>query len=225
MPQDSNYTADDNSFLASSRKALSAERPAFLLDIGSPGNLTGAPWATRVAQLAKENGLRSKQTLRRTPLHVSGVGTGGQEAKWDATLPICLQTEDGRLVQGAFTTPILDTDLPSLLGLNTMVEQRAVIDLRKLTITFCGPDDRALQYPTGSDTYPLFRAKSGHLMLPCCQYDAASTAPVDKTLVLVHEETTESTESGQSSSSSSSIAPQSNRRPVTLSGDAAPAEE
>jgi hypothetical protein len=220
MPQDSQYCSDDHMFLASSRKSSAAERPAFLLDIGSPGNLTGAPWATLVAKLASEHNLRSKQTLRRTPLHVSGVGTGGQEAKWDATLPICLQTEDGRLVQGAFTTPILPTDLPSLLGLNTMVEQRAVIDLRTLTITFCGPDDRPLQYPNGSDTYKLHRAKSGHLMLPCCQYDASSTAPVDKSLVLIHEETTQSTESGQSSSSSSSDAPLSNRLAVTRTSDA-----
>ena len=92
--------------------------------------------------------------------------------EYDCALPIYLKTVDGRVVQGTFHTPTIKgaSPLPALLGLKTLRERRAIIDFRGLTMTLCGPDDRPLEYPTGSDTFQLEQAPSGHCMLPCCEY-------------------------------------------------------
>ena len=110
---------------------------------------------------------------------MSGVGQGAQVCDYDCALPIKLKAVDGRIVQGTFKTPTLagDSPLPALLGLQTLRQKGAVIDFRNLTLTMCGPDDRPLQYPLGSDTFQLEQSPSGHCMLPCCNYDEIVTEP------------------------------------------------
>ena len=160
-----------------------------LIDPGSWGNLAGSPWVQRTATLAQRFGLKATQTRRSRPLCVTGVGSGSQQCRFDCQIPIALRSIDGKQITGTFTTPTLNdgTSLPALLGLKTLMEQRAVIDFRTLHITFCGPEDLPLRYPTGSDTFQLRQASSGHLMLPCCDYPSKQTQNIEDGLVLVTE--------------------------------------
>ena len=65
--------------------------------------------------------------------------------------------------------------LPGLLGLNSLVNRRAILDCITKRLHFLGPGDYDLQsaLPPGSKTYQLETAPSGHLILPCTRYAAS----------------------------------------------------
>ena len=155
---------------------LSDGRQALLIDPGSFNNLAGKPWFRQTCKMATTAGLQHEvsQRQRKVPLNVAGVGTGQQKCTFDCNSPIAMETIDGRLICGDYASPVLDDDnhaLPALLGLKTLIELKAIIDFSKLTIAFCGPGDTRVEYPPGTDIFKLFQAPSGHLMLPCCEYD------------------------------------------------------
>ena len=154
-----------------SQTELHDGRHALLVDPGSVGNLAGAPWIRQAATLGKKHGRLPKQTKRKKPLSVSGVGTGAQLCEYDCCVPISLKSLDNRHISGTFTTPTLgEQALPALLGLNTLIEMRCILDFRTLQMHMCGPDDKRLELPSGTDTFQMYQAPAGHLMLPCCEY-------------------------------------------------------
>ena len=161
-----------------------------LVDPGSVGNLAGAPWIKRAAAIGKSRGLKPTQTKRKKPLSVSGVGKGEQTCDYDCTVPICLKTIDKRHSPGTFTTPTLgDRVLPALLGLITLIETRCVIDFRNLQLHMCGQEATPLVLPAGTDSYQMFQAPAGHLILPCCDYPSTNIpiSPTDTSLCLVRD--------------------------------------
>ena len=160
-----------------SNTELTDGRQALLFDPGSWNNLTGTPWARRTAVLASRHKLEAKQTLRDTPLRVSGVGKEAQVCTHDCELPVALKTVDGRKVRGAYTAPTInDHALPALLGLQTLIERRAIMDFTTLQLSFTGPGETRITFSPGTDTFQMFQAPSGHLMLPCCDYDSVREA-------------------------------------------------
>ena len=64
------------------------------------------------------------------------------------------------------------SDLPGLLGLQTLKQNRAVWDFVKDTLYFMGPGDYKLEnaLPSGTDSYQLVTAPSGHSVVPYCEY-------------------------------------------------------
>jgi len=149
-----------------------------LVDPGSIGNLGGDVWAWAVARAALEHGRKPDQVKRDRPLKVSGVGKGSEEATHNCCLPICLQRLDGSCSSGGFDLPIVkDSMLPGLLGLASLTNKRAILDLVKNQLHFLGPDDCDLAsvLPPGSESFSLERAPSGHLILPCCKYKEFDT--------------------------------------------------
>ena len=75
-------------------------------------------------------------------------------------------------------TPIIGhsespSDLPGLLGAKALERSRVVLDFRTLQLHMCGPEDIPLEkgLPTGTVTYQLERASTGHLMLPCTEFE------------------------------------------------------
>ena len=174
-----------------SNTELSDGRQALLIDPGSFNNLSGKPWFRQTCKMATKAGLQDEvsQRERKVPLNVAGVGTGQQKCTYDCKSPIALETTDGRLVCGDYASPVLDDDnhaLPALLGLKTLIELKAIIDFSKLTISFCGPGDTKVEYPPGTDTFKLFQAPSGHLMLPCCEYEKDKIKAKDSFSVSLH---------------------------------------
>ena len=172
-----------------SQTSLPDGRPSIIIDPGSVGNLCGDKWAKKVATAAAQKGHSPAHTRRAKPLKVSGVGKGSQECHYDCTLPVALPQQDGKLsVIGSLTTPaVQNSDLPGLLGWNTLRDNRAVLDFTTLKLHFCGPGDvetdKAL--PPGTETFQLEVAPSGHIVLPCCQFTPGSATGSEHTLTLV----------------------------------------
>ena len=160
-----------------SNTELADGRQALLIDPGSFNNLTGSPWARRTAQLANRHGRASRQFKRQRDLNVSGVGTDAQVCTHDCELPIEFRTTDGRHIAGTFRAPTINGHpLPALLGLRTLIDRRAILDLTRMVLSFTGPGDTVIEYSPGTDSFQLLQAPSGHLMLPCCDYSAATAA-------------------------------------------------
>ena len=134
-----------------------------------------------MACLAHKNGHRPSHEKRPRPLEVSGVGNGSQQCHYDCTLPVAFRTENGnqQSVIGSLVSPaVCDSELPGLLGLNALRKNRAVLDFTTLKLYFCGPADYdvAGSLPEGSDAFQLEIAPSGHIVLPCCEFQAGSTS-------------------------------------------------
>ena len=157
---------------------LSDGRQALLIDPGSWGNLSGSTWSRRTAHLAMQGKAgMPKQQRRDRPLNVSGVGNGSQTCTHDCTLPISLVDLDGEPLRGTFTTPTVnDSSLPALLGLNTLIDRRAILDMTTMRLHFTGPGETTLNLSPGSRTFQCHQAPSGHMMLPCCNYEVAAPA-------------------------------------------------
>ena len=66
-----------------------------------------------------------------------------------------------------------NSKLPGLMGLNALIKNRALLDFRTQELYFLGPGDYDLTkaVPAGTDVFDLERAPSGHLVIPCCEYE------------------------------------------------------
>ena len=134
--------------------------------------------------------MSSSSKKRAKALHMSGVGSGATSCHYDCTVPIGCRTVDGRNKPGTYTTPVAgDSDLPCAVGNQAMIDNRAILDMSdpdNLTIAFCGPGDIKIEYPPGTDVYKIRRARSGHFMLPCCNYASAESR--EGTMTMLTEE-------------------------------------
>ena len=89
------------------------------------------------------------------------------------TLPIAVQDIDGTCSTGTLDIPTIDgSNLPGLLGLNSLTKRRAVIDCVTRKMYFMGPGDHNLEeaMPSGTQVFQLETAPSGHLVLPITKY-------------------------------------------------------
>ena len=79
-----------------------------------------------------------------------------------------------------------NSDLPGLLGLTALRKNRAVLDVSTLCLHFCGPGDIEVDkaLPPGSESFQLEVAPSGHIVLPCCEFQQSSTE-ADHSLTLM----------------------------------------
>ena len=138
------------------------------------GNLAGDKWAREVSAMAITNKRRPEQVRRDRPLTVSGVGTGTQKCTHNVKLPIAMCRTDGTHSSGSFQVPVVpNSELPGLLGLQSMRDRVAILDMNKLQLHFCGPGDYDLvrHLPPGTETFQCEIAPSGHLVIPCCEYE------------------------------------------------------
>lgn len=129
-------------------------RPSPLVDPGSVGNLGGDRWARDCARAAINAGRRPSENQRARPVNVTGVGHGSQECSHNCKLPVMLRRFDGPHTEGTFEAPIVpNSDLPGLLGLQSMRNARAVLDFTTLRLHLCGPADPTVQLHPGSESY------------------------------------------------------------------------
>ena len=84
---------------------------------------------------------------------------------------------------------IRDADLPGLLGLDSLRRNRCVVDFTTLKLYFCGPDDTNLDkhMPAGTKVFQCEISPSGHLALPCCNYNM-TPKKTDEELALLQME-------------------------------------
>jgi hypothetical protein len=92
-------------------------------------------------------------------------------------LPVTLLNTEGQPISGTFDTPTVpDSQLPALLGLSAARESRMIIDMSKNMIYMAGAGDydmmRAL--PPGTQQFSCVLAPSGHMMIPCAEFQLAA---------------------------------------------------
>ena len=146
-------------------------RLGLLIDTGAWGNLQGEVWCKKAAEQARRAGHQPSEKKLDGPLTVNGVGSGSQQASWQATIPTALTRTDGSVGMTQYTAPIVEgADLPPLLGLRSLKANRVILDLVKNEMIVCGPGDCKIEPPPGSETYPLEHTPSGHLVLPISAY-------------------------------------------------------
>ena len=158
-----------------------------IVDPGSVWDLAGSEWAKSVAQRAHSHGFTPSYDRRRTPLNISGVGNGSQQCTFDCQLPVALRTIHGSRRTGIMHAPtVTKSALPGLLGLNALKKNRAVLDVSTNRLYFLGPGDYDLEkaMPPGTDVIQCEEAPSGHIIMPCCEYDAPTTAEPQQSLTL-----------------------------------------
>ena len=115
---------------------LASNQPALLIDPGSVQNLCGDKWAKEVARRAKRNGRTPSFDRRKKPLEVNGVGQGSQHCHYDVNLPIGFRdTREQQVEAGVKSATVTNSDLPGLLGLQSLEKMGAVLDLRTGTLT------------------------------------------------------------------------------------------
>ena len=177
-------------------------RPVLLIDPGSVGNLGGDRWAQECAQVAISHGRAPSQARRPRTVSVMGVGNGNQTCAHNCTLPIGLTRASGGSLNGTFTTPVVaNSDLPGLMGLHTMRRNRCVLDMVNLQLHMCGPEDIKLSLPTGTETFRLEIAPSGHLVLPCGSFASVRSNPLTTSELVLQTTTTDGPSEPASSSS------------------------
>ena len=81
---------------------------------------------------------------------------------------------------------VANSSLPGLLRLHALRKNRAAIDVVTKKLYFMGPGgynlDQAM--PPGTDIIQCETAPSGHIILPCCEYDAPQTTNPHRSLSL-----------------------------------------
>ena len=143
-------------------------RIGVMLDIGSVGNLAGEKWVLQLARKALEHGRRPEQIKRGRPLAVCGVGTGSQSCTHNCHIPCVIESDEG-YIKGMYKCPLVPgSDLPALLGLESLSNSRAIIDTIDGKLYFLGPGDYDLKsmLPPGTKCIQCIHSPSGHLMMP-----------------------------------------------------------
>jgi len=138
------------------------------VDVGAIHNLVGDRWMARVVAEAKPHGFGATTTPMLKPLEVEGVGTGSNRADDVIKVPICLPNGETGHYESAC---IKDSDLPALWGLVSLTSQRAVIDTIHNKLFLCGPGGFKIMLSPGSRMFQLEKAETGHLLLPCTEWN------------------------------------------------------
>ena len=142
---------------------------ALLVDPGSPDNLVGDRWSARHERLCRDAGHHAAAYADIEPFTVGGVGRHAQVCRKRVRHPIALDGGES----GTFEAPeIPDSDVPALLGLRALSEHRVLLDVANRRLYRVGPGGYKLQLSPGSTMNKLETATSGHLMLPCSEFDA-----------------------------------------------------
>lgn len=145
--------------------------PLFAAQTGSLANLVGSEWVREVQTTLNDQGITTETKARTQPLRVGGVGKGSQSCHEEVTIPLAMARHDGSVKGGTFSAPVISgSSAPALLGLRSLTEHRAILDLVSNQIHLLGPGEARLELPEGSETFNLERAPTGHLMLPFQQY-------------------------------------------------------
>ena len=138
---------------------------ALLLDTGAYKNLVGDAWVARLDKLNAEAGLKpSGRNQLMKPLTLGGVGKDTQQADKEVVIPISVDGE-----KAVFQATLVEnSDLPALLGLNTIERMNGIIDTRTKTLILPkSRDDVKISCKPGTKELQLVQAPGGYLMLPC----------------------------------------------------------
>jgi hypothetical protein len=160
---------------------LADGRQGLLVDPGAWSNLAGENWTQDMSKKAMSAGHNVAQGRLSKPMTVAGVGRDTDRAEWEVHMPIALLDSDGVGLLHEFRVPVIGgegANLPALLGLQSMSRQNAVLEMAPGAeyLTLPGPGGYTVAWSPGTVRYKLEKAPSGHLILPCDEFDKVSTA-------------------------------------------------
>ena len=148
-------------------------------------------WAKVQGAFAGGQGFMSKIKKRKNPLKVSGGGHGHQVCDHDGVVPVCLRDDEQKRALGTFEAPLIEGDMPALMGRVSLQNARTIIDTSTNEIYMMGPGDHlpALKaaMPPGTRCFQTEIAPSGHMMLPCASYGSGSHYKDEQVLKLQPE--------------------------------------
>ena len=148
-------------------------------------------WAHVQGTLAGGQGYKTQVKERKHPLKVSGVGHGHQICDHDGILPVCLKDNEQNLATGTFEAPLLEGNMPALMGRVSMQNARTLVDTIDNKIYMLGPGDykEALEaaLPPGTRCFQTEIAPSGHMMLPCACWNSGTQYTDNQGLKLLPE--------------------------------------
>ena len=142
-----------------------------LLDQGSPDNLQGSGWARRVASAAVAAG-RPPPRERKHVMDVGGVGQGAVRTQKALCHTIALETLNGPADEATFDAPVVESEtIPGLLGLKAQHRMKAWVDTENYRMIVPGPGGVKMQLSPGSVVYQGYPTVSGHMMIPCTEFE------------------------------------------------------
>ena len=132
-----------------------------------------------MASKALNAGLNVAQGRLEKPMRVAGVGRDTDRAEWEVRVPIALVDNEGNGALHEFHAPVVGgagKALPALLGLQSMSRQNGVLAMAHGNeyLTLPGPGGYTSNWSPGTMRYKLEKAMSGHLFLPCDEFDRVS---------------------------------------------------
>ena len=154
----------------------SGNREGLLIDPGALLNLCGDKWASRQQAIAAQHGRHVVWQTLQNPIRVEGVGKGGQSCAGEAIVPICLRSHTGCSPDASYKAAYIQgSEIPALLGLDTLTRMRCVLDCYNGVLFQMGDGDFHINLPPGSQRFTLERAQSGHWILPCSDWPSSQT--------------------------------------------------
>jgi hypothetical protein len=145
-------------------------REGLLVDTGAVRNLTGSAWVDRMSRLGQAHGRGTEVDKLERKESVEGVGPGSTQCENRATVPIALA--DGSL--GTYAASMIESsDVPALLGLRSLQQMGAVIDLQHDQLIMVGKGGFDMKLSPGSSVHRLERSSIGHLFLPASEWAVA----------------------------------------------------
>ena len=156
-----------------------------MVDTGAVFNLTGDSWVHRMeAHVPKDMPIHYDELEE--PQGVMGVGKHASTATHVAAVPVGM-ADQGIPPDDTFrykATAIPNSDVPALLGLNSMTASNGILDLRPGKMHFYTMEDPSaleIKYVPGKEhlvgRLKMSMAQSGHLMLQCSKFQASTPSP------------------------------------------------
>ena len=149
-----------------------------LADLGSRINLIGRNTLERFISNARKHGHTVSLQTRERPIQVHGVGQGAAVCTEQATIPVAVKYKDRSPQIHPFIANVADghgSDLPAILGKDSMEARDAVIILREgnKCMAFPGPGGYRIEWSAGTKIVPMEDSPSGHLVIPCDTFEKA----------------------------------------------------
>ena len=143
-----------------------------LIDTGAPENAAGEEW---IARVTADQGTESWVTWTPYQSQLHGIGQGAAVCHNKAEIPIGLEPN----MNTTFKTQVLSgcgARVPGLLGLDSLIKRRAIIDLSDERNEQC----YNLHFCDAEEEWQTLRIEkvNGHLILPIDNYPSASNLPL-----------------------------------------------
>ena len=132
-------------------------------------------------------------------MEVGGVGQGAVRTQKALCHSIALATVEGPAAEATYDAPVVESEtIPGLLGLKTQHRMKAVVDTESYRMIVPGPGGVKIHLSPGSVAYQGYPTVSGHMMIPCTEFQNSRGSSNPTVLLVGANETTTAAAKGVS---------------------------